>query len=301
MWVEEPFSLTVVVPTHGGRRSLANTVNAVLAQRGCELEVIVVSDGEIEPVRAVLAAVDDERLRIIAQRNSGPAGARNLGLSQAKSSWVAFVDDDDIPREDWGEVWASNARDGDAVVTACVKHWVGDDVLEEERCCALDSRDATMAASRLLAGAFVARREALIAIGGYDPSLRVSENQDLGLRLLGFLHENGLSGGIRNVHRVVLDVFTERPDSRKRRYGESRAKAAKTLQHRYPERLAVDPEYAASLHRIVALSALERGDSREFRSSAVAAVRSQPTRWSNWRFLLAASSPTLARSLLARG
>lgn len=293
----QPFALSVVVPTHGGRTSVRDTVEALLAETSLDLEVIVVCDGESAAAREELSSIHDDRLRVHAQPPSGPSGARNRGLSLARHHWVAFVDDDDIPRPRWFETWASHAKDSDAVITACLKRWQGGEILSEQHCCVLDEADPTMQASRLLAGAFIVRREVLQAVGGYDPNLRFSENQDLGLRLLDHLKEAGVVNAVRSIDETVIDVIMEKPASRQVRYGTNRAHAAKVLQRRYPARLAADPAHAAALHRIIAHSALERGHLAEFRRSALAAVRTQPMRWANWRFLLAAGAPGLARVL----
>jgi glycosyltransferase involved in cell wall biosynthesis len=61
-----------------------------------ELEVIVVVDGPDAPTVDALAAVGDPRLRVKALASrTGPGGARNAGVDEARAEWVAFLDDDD--------------------------------------------------------------------------------------------------------------------------------------------------------------------------------------------------------------
>lgn len=300
----EPFTLSVVIPTHGNRASVADTVRALLQEPRDALEVIVVSDGDPSFAEQCLGEVQDERLRMASQPKAGSAAARNLGLSLSRHEWVAFVDDDDIPRPNWFSVWAEHARDECVVITACVKHWRGGEVFKDKRCCSLDLSDPTMGASSLLAGAFTVRKSALQAIGGYDLSLRASQNHDLGLRLLEHLQGEGEAGrgSVTNTGEIVLEVFTERAGARRQRYGSGRAEAAKIFQKRFADRLAADPTHAASLHRIVARSALDRGDAGEFRRSALAALRERPTEVANWKFLIGAVSPMrVARFMANRG
>jgi glycosyltransferase involved in cell wall biosynthesis len=59
-------------------------------------EIIVVVDGPNPATEAVLAGIDDPRLRVLLnERSAGPGGARNRGAAEARGEWVAFLDDDD--------------------------------------------------------------------------------------------------------------------------------------------------------------------------------------------------------------
>jgi glycosyltransferase involved in cell wall biosynthesis len=62
-----------------------------------EIEVVVVIDGEtgLESAKA-MAGIDDSRLRcIVLQEQVGGAEARNIGIRDARSEWIALLDDDD--------------------------------------------------------------------------------------------------------------------------------------------------------------------------------------------------------------
>lgn len=89
--------VSVVVPTRNRSALLATTLRSVLRQQDVEIEVIVVDEASTDNTRAVLAAIDDMRLRVI--RHDVPQGlpsARNHGAAEAQGDWLAFVDDDDL-------------------------------------------------------------------------------------------------------------------------------------------------------------------------------------------------------------
>jgi len=61
-----------------------------------------VDDGSPTPVEPLLDDLKAELpLRVIRQRNQGPAAARNLGLRSALYEYIAFTDDDCCPHADW--------------------------------------------------------------------------------------------------------------------------------------------------------------------------------------------------------
>jgi GT2 family glycosyltransferase len=64
--------------------------------------VLVVDDGGTEPIRDLAAKYRGAlRLSITSQVNQGPAMARNTGAFMARGRYLAFIDDDCLPRPGW--------------------------------------------------------------------------------------------------------------------------------------------------------------------------------------------------------
>ena len=78
---------------------LEEAVASVLDDRS-DLELIIVDDGSDEPVDQLLAALDDDRLRVLRVEHGGLSHARNAGLRVARGAYVRFADADDVVEPD---------------------------------------------------------------------------------------------------------------------------------------------------------------------------------------------------------
>jgi glycosyltransferase involved in cell wall biosynthesis len=88
--------VSVVVPTRFRPDLVTRAVRSALAQTLRDIEVIVVIDGPDARTRAALAALGDDRLRVIELPERGGApNARNIGVREARAEWTALLDDDD--------------------------------------------------------------------------------------------------------------------------------------------------------------------------------------------------------------
>ncbi|MHC4470813.1 MAG: glycosyltransferase family 2 protein [Planctomycetota bacterium] len=87
--------VSVVIPTHNRRDLLLVTLDSALARIRPEDEVVVVDDGSTDGTAEALAAAP-EQVRCISIENQGPAGARNVGIREARGRYIAFLDSDDL-------------------------------------------------------------------------------------------------------------------------------------------------------------------------------------------------------------
>jgi glycosyltransferase involved in cell wall biosynthesis len=83
------------MPVWNGDRFLAETVDSLLAQTFGDFELIVVDGGSTDHTLEILSGYRDPRIRIFEQPLE-ITPARNFGIAQAKSSWIAVHDSDDI-------------------------------------------------------------------------------------------------------------------------------------------------------------------------------------------------------------
>ncbi len=182
-------AVSVVIPTRDRSRLVAGTVRRTLAQRGVELEVIVVDDGSCDATTEAIEAIGDARVTVLRNAHSrGVAHARNRGIERATHPWIAFLDDDDrwSPDKLRIQLDLARARDADFVYAAGVAVAPDGRVLHvspalapEELRRDIRSRNSVFAgASNVLARADLLRR-----LGGFDERLHHIADWDLWIRL----------------------------------------------------------------------------------------------------------------------
>ena len=88
--------VTAVIPTRNRPELLMRAIASVLAQTCEQIEIVVVIDGPDAASEAALRAKANERLRVIALPETvGGSDARNIGVQNVTTEWIAFLDDDD--------------------------------------------------------------------------------------------------------------------------------------------------------------------------------------------------------------
>jgi glycosyltransferase involved in cell wall biosynthesis len=87
--------VSVVIPTYNRAEIICRTIDNVFQQTYRNLEIIIVDDGSTDETHLSLNKYGD-RIRVLTQRNLGPAIARNNGARAAQGEIIAFQDSDDL-------------------------------------------------------------------------------------------------------------------------------------------------------------------------------------------------------------
>lgn len=175
--------VTVVIPTRDRPRFLLDAVRSIRAQVGGSPQIVIVDDGSIEPIGPV-----DGISPLRNDTPQGAAAARNRGLAQVRTRWVAFCDDDDL----WAPTKLATQFAGLAAHPGAAWSYTGtvevdSDFIVRGAQRALDSGWIEMS---LLGGNVVSsgstvltRTEILRTVGGFAEELRAAEDWELWTRL----------------------------------------------------------------------------------------------------------------------
>jgi len=195
--------VSVVIPTYNRADKVRRAIECVLAQTYAACEIIVVDDGSTDGTREVAQGFGRNPssavpVRYAYQEQQGPSGARNTGIYTANGDWVAFLDSDDrwLPEKLERQVRALEVFGSE--YGACftdARHVNNSDwrrtVFEQSDGPFETSMGVLQNAPRVIANAnhgirvqtLVVRRDVIDRSGGFDPHLRICEDNDFVFRL----------------------------------------------------------------------------------------------------------------------
>lgn len=94
--------VAVIITCYNSERYLCESLNSILAQDYDSFQVHAVNDGSSDATAAILKSYGD-RITVLNHPdggNHGQAASLNLGISQSRSDYIAFMDHDDVWQPD---------------------------------------------------------------------------------------------------------------------------------------------------------------------------------------------------------
>lgn len=89
-------NFSVVIPLYNKEREVEAAVRSALSQTHPPCEVIVVDDGSTDRGAEVVEAIGSPLVKLIRQPNGGVCVARNRGVEESRSEYIALLDADDV-------------------------------------------------------------------------------------------------------------------------------------------------------------------------------------------------------------
>ena len=87
--------ITILMPVYNVERYLRGALDSLFRQTWQDFELLIVNDGSTDGTRAILAEIQDSRVRVIDMPHGGLAAALRCGVEQARGGYIARMDADD--------------------------------------------------------------------------------------------------------------------------------------------------------------------------------------------------------------
>lgn len=88
--------ISVVMSVYNGEKYLNGAIDSILNQTFKNFEFIIINDGSTDRSLEIIQSYNDDRIRLINQKNTGLAKALNNGIAIARADYIARMDADDI-------------------------------------------------------------------------------------------------------------------------------------------------------------------------------------------------------------
>lgn len=216
-------TFTVVMPAHDAARTIESAIRSVLQQTRPDFELVVVDDGSRDATRErVEAFADDDRVRLLAQAQSGPAAARNTAIRAGAGKLVSFLDADDLWLPTYLEEMERALRDDPDAGFAYTNAWVLDDppgrirrkpaLWTQPESPLQDPHELLLRLARrnFVYTAVTVRRSVLDEVGLFDERFSNGEDYELWLRIASHGYRAAQAGPRLAVHRDHADSLTSR-------------------------------------------------------------------------------------------
>lgn len=186
---DHPPRVSVLIGCWNNAETLRQAIDSILAQTEEDLELIIVDDGSTDGTPEIVKEVEvtDRRVRYLPLAHIGISRSLNEGLRAARAQYVAFQDADDwsLPERLERELEVLTSRPEVAVV-GCRMREVdvhGHELNPRTTFEAGDVNGVLMRFNPIPNSCAMVRREAVLAINGFDPRYRYAMDYDLWLRL----------------------------------------------------------------------------------------------------------------------
>jgi GT2 family glycosyltransferase len=303
-------TFSVVIAAYQAAAFVADAIDSVLAQTLQPIEIIVCDDGSTDELGAALAPYAGE-IVLLRKENGGEASAKNAGARAASGEFVAILDADDVYLPERLEALAGlsvDRPDLDILTTDClifsngsyIRNCYDDDYRFEVD----DQRRGILERNFVGPGQMAVRRQALLAVGGFDEAFRHATDWDCWIRMIFAGSRAGLVDEPLGEYRVRATSLASNRTSQLEAYVAVLEKAAGRSELSAEERSTLEESLAGQRRRFafhLAENALLEGRPEGRRLALdIALDRGFPHRM-RVRAAVAAAVPRAAAKRLVRG
>lgn len=290
-------TVCVVIPAYNSESTLSRALDSVAKQTLAPSEIIVVDDASSDSTAQLAENYQRAPVKVIRMpTNVGASGARNEGVRRASADLIAFLDADDewLPTklEKQHRLIISNQNStfcscGSSIVTP----WgadLGDIYRGQAVTTGPDAWKALLEDNFVTTPSVMVWRRHLLALGGFDESLKIAEDQDMWIRL-------AARGSLSYVPEMLVRVHERRSSLSGGSFDEQMKYTLPMLERhleRFADRLTVGDRRSILGRRLLRLGqlAFSRGAPEMGRQLIWRSIRLGYKPWEGLIFLLKANA-----------
>ena len=108
--------VTVLMPVYNAEKYLHDSIGSLLSQTSNKWKLICIDDGSTDNSKQIIEKYckSDNRIKLISQKNAGPAVARAKAIELVETEYVSILDADDAYSTNYVELMLKRAEETDA-------------------------------------------------------------------------------------------------------------------------------------------------------------------------------------------
>lgn len=180
--------ISVVIPCHNSAGFVSKAIDSVLNQTHNKFEIILVENNSSDNTVNILNEYQlryPEKIRVTYESKKGAPAARNRGLREAAGEWIQFLDSDDelLPAKLEMQFQLGTISMADLVSGSCYIQQANSNVPKVHQVDCNDPWQGLLTSTLGRTSSNLWRREAVLAVGGWDETKTSSQEYDLIFRM----------------------------------------------------------------------------------------------------------------------
>ena len=268
--------VSIIVPAYNTEQYIAETLNSILCSTYKNIEIIVIDDGSTDETVSIVEKImeQDNRIRLLKQKNAGPSRARNNGIQNSFGEYILPVDSDDLISPSFiAEAVDVIQTDNEIKVVSCRCEFIG---LKKGEWILPDFNLNKLATDNRICATSMYRKSDWEQIGGYNENIIAREDWAFWIAMLkdggkvyrlpniGFYYRVRAASkrfqdrklnkyAVKRLNRMFPDFFERELGGQLYVQRTHSAKINKILHYLYPRDIILDKEWIDYLYFIKAL------------------------------------------------
>ena len=184
-----PKSISVIIPVYNDKENLEKCLTSLFVTEFKDFEVVVVDDGSGQDVASIVNRFSCKFIKL--SSNKGQAYARNAGVKESQGDIILFTDSDCLVMKDWVRIMSEELirsnHDSKDIIAVGARLESGKGFFQV--CHAFAGYAYVQGGARrfvdyLNTAGVAIYKKSFLEVGGFSEDMRVSEDQDLALKLV---------------------------------------------------------------------------------------------------------------------